>query len=347
MKTRKISNEEKLARRAYKYHRSGEHGEDTGMPLIHREFIRSCWSELEQRRYFESAGLYFPASKQIGPPPGAATREAQQRMDLEGCAAQLREYFTMAEQHDSPLRVALVGNGGLSKADREELHRCNFDHIVRFNDQKNYEVGDAPSTLHAVRHRVDGNDAPFTGLASYKRSAPLLLLGSGITLKPLNELKGVYKCPDGDWYDVAATLDITKLEIFPGEEATEFINRDPRAQKASSGLYTMTLLQSIEEVGEIHTFGMNWNFTEEAACSDEEGHLVRNSGFYDKVIVHETPTEDYDPPLAGEEASSRGNEFQKTLDRIAPSKSMFMAANNLSATPWLTRNISPNIGLGF
>jgi hypothetical protein len=159
--------------------------------------------------------------------------------------------------------------------------------------------------------------------------------------KPLNELPGVYKCPDGDWYEVAASLDLGRSKFFPGEKAAEFTLKEP--QGPSTGLWTMALFQIIPEVKEIHTFGMNWAFDNDAedvaaqgipgkkySHSSEEGVLVQEgkteSGerVFSKVTVHPTPTREYDPPTIDNPATAR----QKSTDLSGyPFWSTFITSN--------------------
>lgn len=313
-----MAREERLAREAFEWHRKGKLSKDTRMPclLMNREVMNS-WSPVERQRYFESGGLYLPATKQLGPPPDAADREARTRprrrsstqisnqMGIDDCIQELREYFKMAERAE-PFRVAMVGNGPLSEKCRKQVIEGNFDIVVRFNDQKNYRVGDAPTTLHVARFRVDSYDAPFCGLALYKRHAPLLLLGNhALFKKPLNEFEGIYPCPDGKWYDVAASFDLNEARLFPDEPAADFLtetNKHP-----SAGLWALGLFQMIEEVSEIHTFGMNWAFNGDEDPeggriqynhSDEEGALVK-SHVFSKIKIHPPPSTEYDPTLEG------------------------------------------------
>jgi hypothetical protein len=360
----KEGDEERMAKQAYAWHHGGPQS-DIKMPMLNKEMIMS-WSKLERQRYFESGGLYLPATKQIGPPPEAAEREDKKRwrrrerydvpnqMGMDSCADELREYFRMRERGE-PLRVALVGNGPLSEADRAELHHRDFAIVVRFNDQKNYRVGDAPTTLHVCRCRVDGYDAPFCGLALYKRHAPLLLLGDPVTLcKPLNEFRGVYKCPDGKYYDVAASLDLSGTEFFPGEAATDFTRE--KEKHPSAGLWAIGIFQIIPEVSEIHTFGMNFNFKDERKgipltrsggryChSTEEGDLVRDPVFFPKVTVHATPNNHYDP----HKELNALTEGQRSIDMTGFANwSSFMTANPRAMKQGRARNGRGNPMVGM
>jgi hypothetical protein len=318
-----VSDEERVARSAHAWHRGSKMAGGTKMPMLNRELMMS-WNAVERQRYFQSGGLYFPSSKPTGRPD--VVRPHQKTMDLEGCAEELCAYLGIEE--GDRLRVALVGNGGLSEMCRKQLLLGKFDHVVRFNDPKNYRMGDAPSTLHVVRTRWDAMDAPYTGLALYKRHVPLLLVGSGMTLeKPLNDLPGIHKCPDGDWYEVAAHLNIGGLKLFPGDKATEFTNMHD--QGPSTGLWAISVFQIIEGVREIHTFGMNWAFDDSPDGrrynhSSEEGYLVKESGLYTKVKVHPPPSDEYDPPTIDNEATAR----QKSVDNSGiPYWSPFMRSN--------------------
>ena len=76
----------------------------------------------------------------------------------------------------SAMRVALVGNGSLSEHDRRDIEHGGFDHVLRFNDMKNWRKGER-KTLHVVRYRPDAWDGPFSGLSKYEHGCPLVLVG--------------------------------------------------------------------------------------------------------------------------------------------------------------------------
>ena len=164
------------------------------------------WSSSDNKRFFESAGLFMPATVQeaaslhanaaAAPAPDAApprkmprypaktVSHKEMKKDVEECQDQLRQYFGWTGSEK--LRVALIGNGPLSQNCRDDLRNGKFDNVVRFNDQKNMRDGDAPSTLHFVRERPDG----IARLSRTRQlcAPPLVLLGGGyIMSKPLHE----------------------------------------------------------------------------------------------------------------------------------------------------------------
>ena len=312
-----------LEQMARTWHSDGPH-RDVTMPIVNADLMKR-WSSSDNKRFFESAGLFMPATVQeaaslhanaaAAPAPDAApprkmprypaktVSHKEMKKDVEGCQDQLRQYFGWTGSEK--LRVALIGNGPLSQNCRDDLRNGNFDHVVRFNDQKNLREGDAPSTLHFVRERPDGIDAPFTGLARYRQHAPLVLLGGGyIMSKPLHETEGIYPCPDGRAYHVAGYMDLGKCVAFKGEEAAAFLSdRDKVKAGPSTGMWAICLFQLMPEVAEIHTFGMNWAFDDQTKWgmnasyphTSDEGWLVRDSGLCCKVTVHETPIQEYDP----------------------------------------------------
>lgn len=233
------------------------------------------------------------------PPPPIMLDDGAGGGDL-GTSAALRAHLGIRRSRDGKgLRVALIGNGGLSEPDRAAIaaidrgaHR--FAHVVRFNDMKNLRKGER-TTLHVCRYRPDAWDGPYSGLSCYKRGAPLLLLGpdEGLAV-PLNATFGVFPCPDGPRYEVAATLN-RRVHVLPSVPESEAINKLSR-YGPSTGLYIIALFQSMDEVDEIHTFGMNWAFNASPVHGHSAGEGTLVTRYCTKVTVHPTPTNEYEPP---------------------------------------------------
>ena len=150
------------------------------------------------------------------------------------------------------LKIALVGNGGLTEDCRRSIRDGDFHHVVRFNDMKNRRRGER-KTLHVVRYRPDAWDGPFSGLSKFEHGCPLILVGDDhILTQPLDTEHGCYPSPGGRPYDVVARLS-TRLRVFPTRRAAEPVNS--ARYGPSTGMLLVALFHARPEVTEIHTFG--------------------------------------------------------------------------------------------
>ena len=147
-------------------------------------------------------------------------------------------------------RIAVVGNGPLSKANRNELN--SFDCVVRFNDLKNMKQGDA-LTVHAIRHVDRGKNSFLPGLEKTVKNShvlPIIQRSKLMQKFPANALPPLYVDENG--------ID-RQLEIFEKCENGVQYHHSLTRSGPSTGSLVISYLNKASSTKSIDVYGMNWN----------------------------------------------------------------------------------------
>lgn len=166
--------------------------------------------------------------------------------------------------------VAVVGNGRLTREDRERINGPEFDCIVRFNDRKNLQQGER-TTVHAVRDIPDSNvsflSRKFRG---EQRIIPGLVPREEVFVQPVTAR------PDRIWRRFENTTTLPPILVqedggtvasddmyFPEcdkcKDGTFECNPSATSMGPSTGTVLINALEAQSSTSAIHVFGMNWN----------------------------------------------------------------------------------------
>lgn len=180
--------------------------------------------------------------------------------------------------------VAVVGNGPISEKDRCEINR-DYDCVVRFNDMKNYKLGDV-TTVHAIRPLaavypgITKSDVPVWPVIFNKTQLPVTertVLDPIIVHERSNGTRNVIK--DGI--------------LFPGCNACNKKKCSHSLAKhgPSTGAAVIDELNRARNVESIHVYGMNWNG---GSHHVDFKHSDLISRCCDKCVLHPTCSDEYD-----------------------------------------------------
>lgn len=168
------------------------------------------------------------------------------------------------------LQVCVVGNGPLSRSDREAIDKCQK--VIRFNDTKNkldYEKTD----LLFLRDNGSG----WWGTEKCGNTPVVLLENPDTTNQTWpHNCKVVARMRH---FDTA----------FPGCANRKTLTAE---HGASSGLMAIQALEQDKSVSSVDVFGMNWNFEQPHHLKDEEA-IIRKCA--SKAKIHATQTASYLP----------------------------------------------------
>lgn len=197
-------------------------------------------------------------------------------------------------------QVAVVGNGPLSENDRKMIDKCQC--IIRFNDAKNRRSNER-TDLQVVRRKL--------AFGRIDRMFWKYYIPEGVYTMYISEKRS-------EW-DPTSNISFTGLEnligsLDVGTRGSEFRDNKvlfPGCNRCdnkpctyslagngpSSGGIIIEMLDSLDNIKEIHIFGMNWN-SPNNKYAYPEGHIdFRYQGIVKecckKCIHHKTPTNDY------------------------------------------------------
>ena len=189
-------------------------------------------------------------------------------------------------------QVAVVGNGPISENDRKKINECQC--IIRFNDAKNRRPNER-TDLQIVRRQL--------GIGRIDRMFWKYYVPKGVYTMYITE----------PWVNLSfhglenplGSIDVGKrgsqlrddISLFPG---CNKCNDNPCTYSLtdwgpSSGALMIDSLESMDNIKQIHVFGMNWNPLDQGARAHhldfEYPDLVKNC--CKKCIFHKTPTDEY------------------------------------------------------
>jgi hypothetical protein len=171
-------------------------------------------------------------------------------------------------------RIALVGNGPISKADRKQISQ--FPSVVRFNDAKNYQQWERTThlTLRANSTGVNAVDqqGQITAPINFKELRHLYLIGK---IEPLLRQR------------IESNYQHLNLHFF-GTESSE------SGKTFTTGTH---MIRHFAKTGQfdIHVYGMNWSGSSQWHNFDLEKRLINEWVAAKKLTVHSTPKDSYFP----------------------------------------------------
>ena len=173
--------------------------------------------------------------------------------------------------------VAVVGNGKISKIDRENIEKS--DYVLRFNDMKYFKNGERVDG-HFCRHRILDNKYP--GLNMFNKEDNIYSI--------LCALKK-YEVPANIFYELESGIE--RYNLFINCNNNENVEKyKKKVEKwVSSGIVAISELQKNENVNEIHVYGMNWNFPVAGVHSPLEKDLINSC--CTKCNINKINTESY------------------------------------------------------
>ena len=217
-------------------------------------------------------------------------------------------------------QVAVVGNGPISENDRRMINSCQC--IIRFNDAKNRRPNERTDVQIVRRKLAFGRvDRMF-----WKYYVPKGVYTMYISEKR-TELDPVPNISFTGLENLIGSLDVGTRGSQFRDDTVLFEGCDKCNNKAckysltgngpSSGGIVIDTLDSLDNIKEIHIFGMNWT-SQSHILNHPEGHidfkypdLVKQC--CKKCVFHKTPTNDYiDPSFRTEEEK----DYDKLKKRI-------------------------------
>lgn len=175
------------------------------------------------------------------------------------------------------LKVAVVGNGPISRADRAEIAKAAK--VIRFNDVNNYWEGEK-TTLRVVRH-----PSWFT---LKHVGAPKWHVAPTAELSPSNAelLTGVYERQHG-----GDNLLSDSTKLFPSCFCGPSCLQATTWAGPSTGGVALSVLQEISNVERIDVYGMNWNGPADMHIDFANTTIVESC--CTKCVIHPTATNEY------------------------------------------------------
>lgn len=168
--------------------------------------------------------------------------------------------------------VALVGNGPVSEEQRKEINTKNFDFVLRFNDMKNYRVGDRVDVL--VCREIE-NTHEYNNSNHCNKCKKMLV--------------GMHAKEDLDRNGANMYIETKKMHYFElfNRKENFFLNQQP-----STGAIVISEIQTNSKVKKIDVYGMNFNHIS-PVHNKNEGNIIRK--YCEKCRFHKTPSKTYLP----------------------------------------------------